>query len=55
MNGSVIPVSGISRRIPPTMMKACSAKEKVSPTASSFEKPSSESIAILKPRATKSM
>ena len=55
MNGSVIPVSGISRRIPPTMMKVCSAKAKVSPTASSFEKPSSESIAILKPRATKSM
>src|SRR5262245_28157125 len=55
MNGSVMPVSGISRRIPPTMMKVCSAKAKVSPIASSFEKPSSASIATLKPRATKSM
>ncbi len=39
-NGSVMPVSGITRRIPPTMMNVCSAKPNVSPAASSFEKPS---------------
>ena len=36
----MIPVSGISRRMPPTMMNTWSANAKVSPTAASFEKPS---------------
>ena len=30
----MIPVSGINRRMPPTMMKVCSAKPNVSPAAS---------------------
>ena len=30
-NGSVIPVSGITRRTPPTMMNVCSAKANASP------------------------
>jgi hypothetical protein len=51
----VIPVSGISRSTPPTMMNVCRAKANVRPVASSFEKPSSASIAARKPRATKSM
>jgi hypothetical protein len=50
MNGSVIPVSGISRVMPPTIRNACSVTANVSPVASSFEKPSSASEAILKPR-----
>ena len=37
------------------MMNVCSAKPKVSPAASSFEKPSSTWSAIFIPRATKSM
>src|SRR5204863_8515404 len=54
-NGRVIPVSGIRRRTPPTMMNVCSAKPKVRPAARSLEKPSSASSAIFIPRATKSM
>src|SRR5262249_55771478 len=54
-NGIVMPVSGMRPTMPPTMMNACSAKPNVSPTASSFEKPSSVSSAMRKPRATKSM
>ena len=54
-NGSVIPVSGISRRIPPRMMNDCTAKPKVRPAASSFEKPSEASSAVRKPRTTKTM
>ena len=38
--GSVIPVSGTTRRTPPTMMNVCRAKPKVRPAARSFEKPS---------------
>ena len=51
----MIPVSGISRSTPPTMMNVCSAKPNVSPAASSFEKPSSACSAIFMPRATNSM
>ena len=50
--GSVIPVSGTSRRTPPTMMKVCSAKPKLSPAASSFENPSCAMSATRIPRAT---
>ncbi len=39
-NGRVIPVSGTTRRTPPTMMNVCSAKPNVRPAASSFENPS---------------
>ena len=42
-NGSVMPVSGMSRTIPPTIVKVCSAKPKVRPAASSLENPSSYS------------
>src|SRR6185437_12838755 len=55
MNGSVIPVSGMIRSTPPTMMKVCRAKPNVRPAASSFEKPSSTCSAVFIPRATKSM
>ena len=54
-NGSVMPVSGMRRRTPPTMMNVCSAKPNVRPAASSFENPSSACSAIFMPRATKSM
>ena len=54
-SGSVIPVSGITRRMPPTMMNVCSAKPNVSPAASSFEKPSPAKSAMRKPRSTKTM
>jgi len=54
-SGSVMPVSGITRRIPPTMMKVCSAKPKVRPAASSFEKPSLAKSETRKPRSTKTM
>ncbi len=54
-NGIVIPVSGITRSTPPRMMNVCSASPKVSPAASSFEKPSCEISAIRIPRATKTM
>src|SRR6185312_16014193 len=54
-NGSVIPVNGITRSTPPTMMNVCSAKPNVRPAASSFEKPSSACSATFMPRATKSM
>ena len=54
-NGSVIPVSGTTRRTPPTMMKACSANPNVRPAASSFEKPSCACSATRMPRTTKTM
>src|SRR5262249_9547914 len=54
-NGSVIPVSGMIRRIPPTMMKVWRAKPKMRPTASSLENPSLARSEIRKPRMTKSM
>ena len=50
--GSVIPVSGTSRRTPPTMMNVCSAKPKLSPAARSFENPSCAIRATRIPRAT---
>src|SRR5918999_1660717 len=45
MNGIVTPVSGITRVTPPMITNACRAMIAVSPVASSFEKPSSASIA----------
>ena len=50
-NGSVTPVSGITRITPPMITKAWSAKTAVSPAARSFEKPSGAIVAILNPRA----
>src|SRR5205085_1226274 len=47
-NGSVMPVSGITRVMPPTMTKVWKAKPKLSPAASSFEKPSLAASAIRK-------
>ncbi len=52
MNGSVTPVSGITRVTPPTITNTCSANIAVSPVASSFENESRASIAILNPRQT---
>ena len=49
-NGSVTPVSGITRVTPPTITNTWSANTAVRPAASSFEKPSPASIAVLKPR-----
>src|SRR5439155_5454078 len=54
-SGSVIPVSGITRRMPPTMMNAWKAKPNVRPAASSFEKPSRAKIATRKPRSVNTM
>ncbi len=51
----MIPVSGITRTTPPTMMNVCRAKPKVIPAASSFEKPSSASSAMRMPRSTNTM
>ena len=51
MKGSVTPVSGITLVTPPMITKACRAKIAVRPVASSFEKPSSARIAVLKPRS----
>ncbi len=48
-------MSGMTRRIPPTMMNVWSAKPNVSPAASSFEKPSVAASATRKPRSTKTM
>src|SRR5262249_44908098 len=53
--GSVMPVSGMIRRMPPTMMNAWSANANVRPSASSFEKPSCASNAMRIPRKTKTM
>jgi hypothetical protein len=53
-NGSVTPVSGITRVTPPTITNTCSASTAVSPVASSFENESVASIAVLKPRSTSS-
>ena len=52
-NGSVIPVSGMTRRMPPTMTNVCSAKPKLRPAARSFEKPSLAASEIWKPRMMK--
>src|SRR5262249_6087106 len=54
-SGSVMPVSGITRRTPPTMMNVCRAKPNVRPAASSFENPSSARSAMRMPRSTKIM
>ena len=54
MNGSVTPVSGITRVTPPTITNTCSATTAERPVASSFEKPSWAIIAVLKPRYTSS-
>ena len=54
-SGSVIPVNGMTRRMPPTMMNVCSANPNVRPAASSFEKPSPARSAIRKPRSTNTM
>ncbi len=51
MKGRVTPVSGITRVTPPMITKAWIAKTAVRPAASSFEKPSLASSAILNPRA----
>ena len=51
-NGSVMPVSGTTRRTPPTMMNVCRARPNVSPAARSFEKPSWAMSATRIPRAT---
>ena len=51
MKGRVTPVIGITRVTPPMITNACSATIVVSPVASSFEKPSSARIAVLKPRS----
>ena len=53
--GSVIPVSGMTRVMPPTMTNVWKAKPKLRPAASSFEKPSLAASAIRKPRRTKAM
>ena len=53
--GSVIPVSGMIRVMPPTITKVWKAKLKLRPAASSFEKPSVADIATWKPRSTKPM
>ena len=50
MNGSVTPVSGISRVTPPMIRIACSPMAAVRPPASSFEKPSLAWAAMTKPR-----
>jgi len=44
MNGSVTPVSGITRVTPPTITNTCSAKIALSPTASSVEKESRDDL-----------
>src|ERR1700730_9256216 len=54
-SGSVIPVRGITRRMPPTMMNVWNAKPNVRPAASSFEKPSPAKIATRKPRSVNTM
>ena len=47
-------MSGITFVTPPTITKTWSAKTEVRPAASSFEKPSLASVAVLKPRAMNS-
>src|SRR5262249_53487665 len=51
--GSVMPVNGIIRRMPPTMMNVWKANPNVRPRASSFENPSLASSEIRNPRITK--
>ena len=46
------PVSGITLVTPPTITNTWSANTADSPAASSFEKPSWATIAVLNPRAT---
>ena len=50
MNGSVTPVSGITRVTPPTITNTCSANTADSPAASSVENESRDIVAALKPR-----
>ena len=50
-----MPVRGITRRMPPTMMNVCNAKPNVSPAARSFENPSLAKSETRKPRRTKTM
>ena len=52
MNGSVRPLSGISRVTPPRMMNTCMPKVMVRPAASRVEKSSRAPQAIAKPRPT---
>ncbi len=54
MNGSVTPVSGITRVTPPTITNTCSANTEARPTASSVENESRAISAVLNPRATNS-
>jgi hypothetical protein len=51
MNGRVTPVRGITRVTPPMITNAWRAMIVVRPVARSFEKPSSASSAVLKPRS----
>ena len=53
--GSVIPVSGMTRVMPPTITNVWNAKLKLRPAASNFEKPSVAVSATRKPRTTKAM
>src|SRR5690348_4730628 len=53
-NGSVTPVSGITRVTPPTITNTWSANTDASPAERSFEKPSLAIVAVLKPRETNS-
>ena len=53
-NGSVMPVRGISRVTPPTMMNVCNPRIVVSPAANSFENERPDSTAMRKPLPTMS-
>ena len=53
-NGSVTPVSGITRVTPPTITNTWSAKTAASPAASSLENESPASTAVLNPRSANS-
>src|SRR5262245_37444383 len=55
MNGSVMPVSGMTRVTPPRMMKLCSPMIVASPAAKSFENARTASAATRKALPTKSM
>ena len=52
MSGSVIPVSGISLRLPAAMMNAWTAMTRASPAASSARNSSCAAAAIRRPRST---
>src|SRR5262249_12744397 len=49
-NGSVTPVSGMTRVTPPTITNTCSAITEVSPAASSFQTGWRAGAAVLNPR-----